>query len=120
MASCGVQPGLGRLPRGIVAFVDDDAVPSETWLEGMVRTFGRDEQIVAVGGRDMVVGDGQVIEAERPRILARISGARRYGIGRDQLGGKAMFAAAQNEALAILDHFWSAPTRRVPLSPRGA
>jgi cellulose synthase/poly-beta-1,6-N-acetylglucosamine synthase-like glycosyltransferase len=185
--------GLAASQGAIVAFVDDDAVPSKTWLEGILRTFGRDEEIVAVGGRDMVMVDGRGVEDGRPRILARLSGGhevgrirwfgrmignhhvgvgeardvhvlkgvnmsfrraavvrhgfderlrgrgvevhselsiclplirrglrvvydpgivvwhypapRRYGIGRDELGGEAMFAAAHNEALAILDHF---------------
>ena len=182
--------GLGASRGAIVAFVDDDAVPSANWLEAVVRTFGRDGQIAAVGGRDMIVADGRVIEADRRRILTgahevgriqwfgrmignhhvgvgeardvdvlkgvnmsfrraavmghgfdeRLQGRgveihselsiclplrrkglrvvydprivvrhypapRRYGYGRDELGGEAMRAAVHNEALAILDYF---------------
>ena len=77
--------GLGASRGTIVAFVDDDAVPSANWLEAVVRTFGRDGQIAAVGGRDMIVADGRVIEADRRRIL-RLSGA--HEVGRIQWFGR--------------------------------
>jgi len=71
--------GLAASRGAIVAFVDDDAVPSVNWLEAVVATFGRDGQIAAVGGRDLVVADGRVIEAGRRRILAGRSGAPEVG-----------------------------------------
>jgi GT2 family glycosyltransferase len=191
VAAC--NQGLAASRAAIVAFVDDDAVPSANWLDGIVRTFEGDERIVGVGGRDMVVADGRVVEATRRSSLGRSSDAlevgriqwfgrmianhhvgtgqardvdvlkgvnmsfrraavaahgfderlrgrgsqvhselsiclplrrqglrlvydpgivvyhypapRPHGDRRDDLGGEAMFAAAHNEALAILEHF---------------
>jgi hypothetical protein len=78
--------GLGASRGSIVAFVDDDAVPSENWLEAVIRTFGRDERIAAVGGRDLMVAGGRVIEADGGRILAGLSGA--HEVGRIQWFGR--------------------------------
>jgi cellulose synthase/poly-beta-1,6-N-acetylglucosamine synthase-like glycosyltransferase len=78
--------GLGASRGAIVAFVDDDAVPSADWLDGIVRTFGRDERIVGVGGRDMVVADGRVVEATGRPSLGRLSGAS--DVGRIQWFGR--------------------------------
>lgn len=64
--NCGLAAARGE----IVAIIDDDAVPSEDWLERITTTFARDEQIAAVGGRDLVVVDGEVIEGPRRRLGA--------------------------------------------------
>jgi cellulose synthase/poly-beta-1,6-N-acetylglucosamine synthase-like glycosyltransferase len=54
--------GLAIARGSIVAFIDDDAVPIAGWLERIVQTFERDERIAAVGGRDVVVVDGKVVD----------------------------------------------------------
>jgi GT2 family glycosyltransferase len=59
--------GLAAARGSIVAFTDDDAVPEPDWLEQIVRTFDQDERIAAVGGRDVIVVDGRVVDAPRPR-----------------------------------------------------
>jgi cellulose synthase/poly-beta-1,6-N-acetylglucosamine synthase-like glycosyltransferase len=52
--------GLAAVREPMVAFIDDDAVPSEHWLAGIVKTFSEDERIAAVGGRDVIFVNGQV------------------------------------------------------------
>jgi glycosyltransferase involved in cell wall biosynthesis/GT2 family glycosyltransferase/predicted O-methyltransferase YrrM len=63
--------GLGAARAEIVAFTDDDAVPAVDWLERIVATFERHAAIAAVGGRDLVVDNGRVVEVpKRSRDLA--------------------------------------------------
>jgi cellulose synthase/poly-beta-1,6-N-acetylglucosamine synthase-like glycosyltransferase len=50
--------GLAAARQPLVAYVDDDAVPNPDWLERIVRIFGSDERIGAVGGRDIVFEHG--------------------------------------------------------------
>jgi glycosyltransferase involved in cell wall biosynthesis len=63
--------GLAAAQSQLVAFVDDDAVPEPDWLARIIRTFERDERIAAVGGRDVVVENGGVLQRRgrlRPAI----------------------------------------------------
>jgi glycosyltransferase involved in cell wall biosynthesis/predicted O-methyltransferase YrrM len=55
--------GLAAARGAIVAYVDDDAVPAVDWLERIVATFERDAAIAAVGGRDVIVENGRVLDA---------------------------------------------------------
>ena len=57
--------GLTTARGSIVAYVDDDAVPAPDWLQRIVETFSRDPRIAAVGGRDIIVSDGQVEGIDR-------------------------------------------------------
>lgn len=52
--------GLAEARGEIVAFVDDDAVPTVDWLARLVATFETHPAIAAVGGRDVVTVDGRV------------------------------------------------------------
>jgi glycosyltransferase involved in cell wall biosynthesis len=78
--------GLASARGAIVAFIDDDAVPSADWLERIVLAFERDERIAAVGGRDLVHVDGRVVGVAQGRIAGRI--ARRLEVGRIQWFGR--------------------------------
>jgi GT2 family glycosyltransferase len=71
--------GLAIARGSIVAYVDDDAVPASDWLERIICAFELDEEIAAVGGRDIVVVDGRVLGESRRRSLARRSSAPEVG-----------------------------------------
>ena len=78
--------GLATARGEVVAFVDDDAVPSVDWLERIVATFAQAERIAAVGGRDVIVEDGRVIGA--PGAPHRGRPARSPEVGRLQWFGR--------------------------------
>jgi glycosyltransferase involved in cell wall biosynthesis/GT2 family glycosyltransferase len=73
--NCGLAGASGT----IVAFVDDDAVPTVGWLERIVETFERDDCVAAVGGRDLVFEDGRVVDLEPRRRLGVRRGQPRVG-----------------------------------------
>jgi GT2 family glycosyltransferase len=74
--------GLAAARGAIVAFIDDDAVPNEDWLERIVMAFEPDERVAAVGGRDVVHIDGRVISAGRRRLPRRLEVGRIRWFGR--------------------------------------
>jgi GT2 family glycosyltransferase len=55
--------GLAAARHSIVSYVDDDAVPTEDWLERIALTYEADPRIAAVGGRDVVHLGGPILEA---------------------------------------------------------
>jgi glycosyltransferase involved in cell wall biosynthesis/GT2 family glycosyltransferase len=59
--------GLASAEGMIVAYIDDDAVPSVDWLERIAETFARDERIAAVGGRDVIVENGRILGSPADR-----------------------------------------------------
>jgi GT2 family glycosyltransferase len=65
--------GLAAARGELVAIIDDDAVPHDDWLERIVGTFASDARIAAVGGRDVVIVDGEAIDAPRERWPSRHS-----------------------------------------------
>jgi glycosyltransferase involved in cell wall biosynthesis/GT2 family glycosyltransferase len=71
--------GLAGANGSIVAFVDDDAVPSAEWLSRIVNTFERDDRVAAVGGRDVIVEGGRVLEPGRRRGLRAVGGGSCVG-----------------------------------------
>jgi GT2 family glycosyltransferase len=72
--------GLRAATTPLVAYVDDDAVPAPDWLERIVTTFAADERIAAVGGRDVILSEGQRQEAYRlPRRPPQVGRIRPYG-----------------------------------------
>jgi GT2 family glycosyltransferase len=78
--------GLASARGEIVAFVDDDAVPTVGWLERIVETFERDDRVAGVGGRDVIFEGGRILEcATRPGLGARSRGP---GVGRIQWFGR--------------------------------
>jgi cellulose synthase/poly-beta-1,6-N-acetylglucosamine synthase-like glycosyltransferase len=71
--------GLVVARQPLVAYVDDDAVPSPEWLARIVDTFDSDEEIAGVGGRDIVLENGHALQLRRrigsvaaPRTVGRI------------------------------------------------
>lgn len=78
--------GLAHAGGAIVAFVDDDAVPSVDWLQRIVSTFERDDRVAAVGGRDVIFEGGRVLEFGPRRGLRAFRGAP--GVGRIQWFGR--------------------------------
>jgi cellulose synthase/poly-beta-1,6-N-acetylglucosamine synthase-like glycosyltransferase len=56
--NCGLAAARGQ----IVAFTDDDAVPAVDWLDRIVATFEQDAAIAAVGGRDVIIEHGRVLD----------------------------------------------------------
>jgi GT2 family glycosyltransferase len=69
--------GLCAASMPLVAFIDDDAVPTHDWLERIVKTFAQDASIAAVGGRDVIAADREDRKSRRrPLQVGRID---RYG-----------------------------------------
>ncbi|HSI97274.1 MAG TPA: glycosyltransferase family 2 protein [Gaiellaceae bacterium] len=70
--------GIAEASAGIVAFVDDDAVPRADWAGRVVSAFDADDRIGCVGGACVPVFDG-----ERPRWLSdrllQFTGITRFG-----------------------------------------
>lgn len=77
---------LAAAGGAIVAFVDDDAVPTVDWLERIVETFEGDERVAAVGGRDVILDGGAGLEPRRLRSLGALWGEP--GVGRIQWFGR--------------------------------
>jgi cellulose synthase/poly-beta-1,6-N-acetylglucosamine synthase-like glycosyltransferase len=71
--------GLEAARSDVVAYVDDDAVPAPDWLEQIERTFESDGRIAAVGGRDIVEMNGQVLDVARRRHQRRSSSTLEVG-----------------------------------------
>ncbi len=76
--------GLAAAGGAIVAFVDDDAVPTVDWLERIVQTFERDDRVAAVGGRDVIFEGRRVLGLEPRR------GGGAPGVGRIQWFGRVL------------------------------
>lgn len=59
--------GLAAARGEIVAYTDDDAVPTAGWLERLMARYDQDERVIAVGGRDVVFRPDGSIDEARPR-----------------------------------------------------
>jgi cellulose synthase/poly-beta-1,6-N-acetylglucosamine synthase-like glycosyltransferase len=81
-----INSALSVAAGAIVAFVDDDAIPTVDWLKRIVETFKRDDQIAAVGGRDVIYDGGKVLEPGRRRGMGALCGEP--GVGRIQWFGR--------------------------------
>jgi GT2 family glycosyltransferase len=79
---------LAATDGAIVAFVDDDAVPTADWLERIVETFESDDRVAAVGGRDVIFMDGRLVDPGRRRGLAALR--REPAVGRIQWFGRVL------------------------------
>ena len=58
-----LNAGLNEARGNIICFTDDDAEPWSDWIERIEKHF-RDPTIAAVGGRDIVIVDGEPIEGQ--------------------------------------------------------
>ncbi len=85
-AVAALNCGLAAAGGAIVAFVDDDAVPTVAWLERIVAMFESDHRIAAVGGRDLIFMDGRVLEPKPRGALGALWGPP--GVGRIQWFGR--------------------------------
>jgi GT2 family glycosyltransferase len=77
--------GLAATQTPLVAFTDDDAVPRRDWLARLLEPFA-DHGVGAVGGRDVIGGDGTAYRpsAERVGVIShwgRLVGNHHIGIG---------------------------------------
>ncbi len=55
--------GLYAVDSDFVAFTDDDAVPSPTWLADLLAVYRNDPSVGGVGGRDVITEHGRLLEA---------------------------------------------------------
>lgn len=65
-ASCARNSGVSISEGDVIAFLDDDARPSQDWLERLITPFENSEEVVAVGGRLLpdYESDSRVIPGE--------------------------------------------------------
>lgn len=66
-ANAGLQLARGE----VVAFLDDDCVPSERWLERILAHYA-DPEVIGVGGRD-IVHHGDRISADPKPVVGRVT-----------------------------------------------
>src|SRR5262249_44259745 len=71
--------GLAAVREPIVAFIGDDAGPTEHWLAGVLQTFAGGERIAAAGGRELILGYGQAGAAGQGIDLRGLLGPPRVG-----------------------------------------
>lgn len=81
-----LNAGLARCRGEIVAITDDDAAPRPDWLARIARHFEQAPGLGAVGGRDFVHRDGQVVggpgrQVGRVLWFGRVAGNHHCGAG---------------------------------------
>jgi glycosyltransferase involved in cell wall biosynthesis/GT2 family glycosyltransferase len=80
--NAGVEASRGE----IVCLTDDDAEPRPDWISRMLAAFCHDPSIAAVGGRDWIYQDGQLIAGAAARVgvltrWGRVIGNHHLGVG---------------------------------------
>jgi GT2 family glycosyltransferase len=70
----------------VVCITDDDAEPHPDWLSRIVATLSGDASIAAVGGRDWIYQDRELLEGAEPTVgiitsWGRIVGGHHLGVG---------------------------------------
>jgi glycosyltransferase involved in cell wall biosynthesis len=80
-----MEVGSRHARTDIVAFTDDDAVPRTDWLRYLLAPYG-DDQVGAVGGRDVVHHKGGISKGAVHRVgtisaLGRVGGGHHLGVG---------------------------------------
>ena len=78
-----LNAGLNEARGNIICFTDDDAEPWSDWIERIEQHF-RDPTIAGMGGRDIVIVDGEPIEG-KCRVVGKMFWFGRY-IGNHHLG----------------------------------
>jgi cellulose synthase/poly-beta-1,6-N-acetylglucosamine synthase-like glycosyltransferase len=81
-----LNAGLAGARGDIVAITDDDAVPRADWLQRIESMLAADDGVGAVGGRDWVRLDGDLLDGEKPvvgrvRWFGRVVGNHHLGAG---------------------------------------
>ncbi len=81
-----LNAGLAASCGEIVALTDDDAEPRADWISRILEIFESDPLIGAVGGRDWVYHDGQLVNGAKPRVgtlsrWGRLTGNHHLGVG---------------------------------------
>jgi glycosyltransferase involved in cell wall biosynthesis len=78
--------GLETAIGSIIAITDDDAAPHSDWLERIEQHFIHDPLIGAVGGRDWVYYDDQLVDGSKLTVgkiqwFGRVIGNHCFGVG---------------------------------------
>lgn len=79
-----MRAGAAASSSALIAFTDDDAEPSETWVQGLQHWFANDATVGAVGGRDVLpFAHGSVASSEvgRRTWFGRAVGNHHAGVG---------------------------------------
>ena len=74
--SVAINAGLEAATGDIICFTDDDAEPHPNWVERIVQHF-RDPTLAGVGGRDVIIKNGKVVEG-KCKVVGRMSWFGRY------------------------------------------
>jgi len=67
-----MNAGIEKATGDVLVFLDDDAVPSEDWLAGIIRHYERDPGLGGLGGRDRLVLSGRVDES-RADVVGKVT-----------------------------------------------
>lgn len=79
---CALNAALQVVRSDVVAFLDDDAVPRQDWLERIGQHYREDPFLGGVGGRDVIPGElATPCEVGRVRWFGRIVGNHHIGMG---------------------------------------
>ena len=98
-----MRAGVSASTGDVVAFVDDDAVPGEDWLQRLLDHLAVDH-VGGAGGRDLVAGqDCRTTDVGRVTPFGRVIGNHHLGTGaaRDVDVLKGVNMAFRREALAL-------------------
>ncbi|MBW4510105.1 MAG: glycosyltransferase family 2 protein [Scytonematopsis contorta HA4267-MV1] len=81
-----MNTGLDTATGDIIAFTDDDAEPRTDWLERIENCFLTDNRIGAVGGRDWVYENNQLLDGAKEVVgklqwCGRVIGNHHLGVG---------------------------------------
>ena len=80
-----LNEGVNHSKGDIIAFLDDDAVPSIIWLEKIVEYYKQDTNIGGVGGRDLIFEKGVPVSNSFKHTVGKLQWFGRV-IGNHHLG----------------------------------
>ncbi|WP_062304547.1 glycosyltransferase family 2 protein [Demequina subtropica] len=69
--AAAIEQGIAAARTGVVAFIDDDAVPRAGWVARIAGAYAEDPRLGFLGGRDNVDGDADAGAASLPVGLLR-------------------------------------------------
>lgn len=84
-----LNAGLNTARGDILVFTDDDAVPNTEWLKRIEEHYAKDGKAGAVGGRDYVYVNGNLIKGNARKVglitwYGRVIGNHHLGTGRSR------------------------------------